>query len=189
MSAQIASIDNRFNIFGQGSWPKLLFATVTAHLCFPMHFFSKTAYEVGAWQDPCLKLPQVPRAVPKLANLMAEICWLEAQCKWTLGAWNSSVILKLSMSQFLAFRWFSATCAHTLVTVLFRREILVGSPPVSSKTTIRFLLGFNQDRGTWYLQNQNFRCLLHNHVIQHQHQYQHYLKDSKEAPPNAGRGG
>lgn len=35
--------------------------------------FSKTEYEVEAWHGPCWKVPQVPRGVPKLANLMEEM--------------------------------------------------------------------------------------------------------------------
>lgn len=91
VGVQCASTDNRFNTLGQGS-PKLLFAIVTAHLWRPRHFFSTTAYEVGAWQVPCWKLPQVPRGVPKLANLMEEIDWPGAQWMRTLGRWNSSVL-------------------------------------------------------------------------------------------------
>ena len=43
---QTASTDNRFNTLGQGSCPKLLFDTVTVHLGFPIHFFSRVAWEV-----------------------------------------------------------------------------------------------------------------------------------------------
>jgi len=38
VGAQTASTVNLFNTFGQGSFPKLLFATVTVHLDFPIHF-------------------------------------------------------------------------------------------------------------------------------------------------------
>ena len=47
--------------------------------------------------------------------------------------------------------WYSETSAQTLETDLLTREILEGSPPSSSKSTKRFCVGFNQDRGTWYL--------------------------------------
>lgn len=43
--------------------------------------FSKTSFEVEAWQEPSVKLPQVPTGVPKLANVMEEMCWLGAHCK------------------------------------------------------------------------------------------------------------
>lgn len=42
--------------------------------------------------------------------------------------------------------------AQTLVSDLFTREILVGSPPSSSKSTSRFWVGFSQERGRWYLE-------------------------------------
>lgn len=35
--------------------------------------FSKMACDVGEWQVPCWKLPQVPEGVPKLANLMEDM--------------------------------------------------------------------------------------------------------------------
>lgn len=54
--------------------------------------FSKMVYEAGAWQVPCWKLPQVPKGVPKLANLIEEIDCPEPQRRWTLGLWNSSVL-------------------------------------------------------------------------------------------------
>ncbi|KAJ8451966.1 hypothetical protein Cgig2_007449 [Carnegiea gigantea] len=79
---------------------------------------------VGAWHVPCSKLPQVPSGVPKLANLIEEMYWLAAQCKWTLGVWNSSVLPKLSICQFLMFatpkltlRW--AECSGIFATVAF----------------------------------------------------------------------
>lgn len=53
VGAQTASTDNLFKIFGHGSRPKLLFDTVTMHLGFPLHFFSRMVYDAGAWQVPC----------------------------------------------------------------------------------------------------------------------------------------
>lgn len=35
--------------------------------------FSMIARESGEWQAPFLKLPQVPKGVPKLANFMVDI--------------------------------------------------------------------------------------------------------------------
>lgn len=40
-------------------------------------------------------------------------------------------------------------------TDLFTTETLDTSPPSSSKSTNKFPLGFNHDRGTWYLQKTN----------------------------------
>lgn len=40
---------------------------------------------------------------------------------------------------------------YTLLTILLTKEILDTSPPISSKTTNKFCVGFNQERGTWYL--------------------------------------
>jgi hypothetical protein len=37
------------------------------------------------------------------------------------------------------------------LAVLFTREIPLGSPPHSSSTMTRLLVGFSHERGTWYL--------------------------------------
>lgn len=114
--------------------------------------FSIMVCEFWEWQAPCWKLPQVPEGVPKLANLMAEMDCPEAHCRWTLGVWRSSAWFFESICQFSMLVWNSKTSAQIVDTDLFPREILVGSPPISSKTTNKFLVGFNQDLGTWYLQ-------------------------------------
>lgn len=36
---------------------------------------SSIVWEFGEWHVPCWKFPQVPKGVPKLANLIAEIDW------------------------------------------------------------------------------------------------------------------
>lgn len=107
--------------------------------------FCKTARELGAWHDPCWKFPQLPDGVPKLANLMAEMEYPAVQCRLILGPANPSCSPMLSACQL------SETLAQTVVTDLFGSVIFNTSPPISSKTTNRFLDGFNQARGTWYL--------------------------------------
>lgn len=51
--AHIASTDNLFNTFGQGSCPKLVFDMATAHLCFPTHFCEKKL--LGTWSTEHIK--------------------------------------------------------------------------------------------------------------------------------------
>lgn len=60
-------------VSGQNKVNNFFLSSATANKIRLKGTFSTTAYEVGAWQGPCWKLPQVPRGVPKLANLMEEI--------------------------------------------------------------------------------------------------------------------
>lgn len=113
--------------------------------------------ELGAWQVPCWNLPQVPDGVPKLANLIAEMYCPGAQCRLTLGMPSSSDFPSPSTCQFSILGWYSETSAQIFVTDLFTSLILDASPPISSKNTNRFLVGFNHDRGTWYLKTCNIR--------------------------------
>lgn len=113
--------------------------------------FSTMAWELVAWHVPCWKLPQVPVGVPKLANLMLEIDCPGTHCRWTWAWWSVFDSSWLSISKFSAFGWCSCKSAQTPATDLFTRVKFDGSPPSSSNTTTRFFVGFNQDRGTWYL--------------------------------------
>ena len=84
-----ASTATLFITSGQGSPPKLLGEIATTHLCSPMHFFSRTEFELIEWHSPCWNVPQVPRGVPKLANLIAEMVCPGAHFKCTFAVWNS----------------------------------------------------------------------------------------------------
>ena len=107
-----------------------------------------------------LKLPQVPRGVPKLANLIEEMTWL--------GNGHSSDSIGLDFLPVVRSEphistgsgWYSDTREHRLSTCFVAKDICVGSPPISSNNTRVFPLGCNHDLGTWYLwyqwdQNQN----------------------------------
>lgn len=128
-----------------------------------MSTFSRTAWELGAWQVPCWKLPQVPDGVPKLAKLIAEMDCPGAQCRLVSGMSSTSDFPSLSTCQFSMLGWCSETSAQTievsefLVTDLFTIPILDTSPPISSKTTSKFLVCFNHERGIWYLKTYRIR--------------------------------
>lgn len=99
---------------------------------------------------PCLKFPQVPWGVPKLANLMEEMTWF--------GSWHSRKTTGLSLlpefHKSTGGGWDSETCAHKLPIFLVAKVISVGSPPTSSNNTITLLpFGCSHERGTWYLQD------------------------------------
>ena len=115
--------------------------------------FFTTSREFGAWQVPFWKLPQVPEGVPKLANLIVDMDSPAAQRKWTLAWWSIFGSPWPSVLKFSIVGWCSDVSAQTRVTDLLTREIFDTSPPSSSKTTNKFCVGFNQDLGTWYLNN------------------------------------
>lgn len=48
--------------------------------------------------------------------------------------------------------WNSDTWAHKLSACLVAKDICVGSPPISSKSTSVLPLGWIHERGTWYLE-------------------------------------
>ena len=121
---------------------------------------SRTVCDLVEWHSPCWKFPQVPRGVPKLANLMAEMDCPAAHLKCTFVLWISVSPAFSTCCQFLISGWNSDTSAQTLETDLFAREIFEESPPSSSKTTNRFLLGCNHDFGTWYLHTTVWTILL-----------------------------
>lgn len=108
---------------------------------------------------PWLKLPQVPRRVPKLANLIEEITWFEdGQLRERVGvkffgAFESEPHISIGNG------WDSDTCEHKLPICLVAKESCVGSPPISSNNTRMLPLGCNHERGTWYLQ---VRQIYHN---------------------------
>lgn len=111
----------------------------------------KASYEWWAWQLPSLKLPHSPSGVPKLANLTDEIFWPGPQDRWAFGLRGLFTFPEDCICQFIRVGCHSLILTHTLSTSLLTRWIPFGSPPHSSNTTNRFPVGFNQERGTWYL--------------------------------------
>lgn len=120
--------------------------------------------ELGAWQVPCRKLLQSPKGVPKLANLIADIDCPSPQRRRTLVSWSMVVSPELSVCQLSMTGWCSNVEAQTWDCVLFTKEILDISPPTSSKSTNRFRVGFNHDRGTWYLGKKQISILVYSQV-------------------------
>lgn len=114
---------------------------------------SKTSYEWKAWQLPCWKLPQVPSGVPKLANLIDEIFWPGEHHKCTLGLRGLLTLPDACIFQFIRVGCHSKISEQTLSISLWTREIPFGSPPHSSKTTNKFPVGYNHERGMWYLKS------------------------------------
>lgn len=147
---QTASTESFFMTFGHGSPPKISGATVTEHEFSPRQVLSKTSYEWKAWQLPCRKLPQVPSGVPKLANLIDEICWPGEHHKCTFGLRGFVTLPDACICQFIRVGCHSNISEQTLSISLLTREMPFGSPPHSSKTTNKFPVGYNHDRGMWY---------------------------------------
>lgn len=114
---------------------------------------SKTSYEWKAWQLPCRKLPQAPSGVPKLANLIDEIFWPGEHHKCALGLRCLLTLPDARICQFIRFGCHSNISAQTLSISLLTRDIPFGSPPHSSKTTNKFPVGYNHERGMWYLKS------------------------------------
>ena len=109
------------------------------------------ALELLHW--PWLKLPQVPRGVPKLANLIEEMTWLgKGHSNDRTGpAFLSASEFELHIST--GNGWDSDTCEHKLVLCFVAKAIWVGSPPISSNNTRVLPLDSTHERGTWYLQH------------------------------------
>lgn len=146
-----ASTATRLRMLGHGS-PKFVTDIATAHVSFPLHLFSKTVWEFEEWQAPCLKFPHAPNGVPKLANFIAEMDWPGAHFRCTLGLYTICLSsLSSSTFQFLTIGCHSDTSKHIVDTDLFFRLIFLASPPNSSNTTNKFLVGCNHDLGRWYL--------------------------------------
>lgn len=107
---------------------------------------------------PWLKLPQVPRGVPKLANFMEEMTWLgDGHSRESTGPDFSSFESELHIST--GGGWDSDTWEHSDSICFDANDNRVGSLPISSKRTRVFPVGFNHDRGTWYLRIRKIREL------------------------------
>ena len=110
---------------------------------------------------PCLKPPQIPCGVPKLANLIEEMTWPgNGHSNDSVGS-NFFTDLESAFHVSIGDGWDSDTWEHKLPICLVAKDICVGSPPISSKSTRVLPLVCNHERGTWYLwvqwyQNQIF---------------------------------
>ena len=105
---------------------------------------------------PWLKLPQVPWGVPKLANFMEEMTWLgDGHSRESTGPVFCMFESELHIS--IGGGWDSDTWEHKDSICFDANDNRVGSLPISSKSTKVLPVGFNHDRGTWYLRVRKMR--------------------------------
>ena len=123
--------------------------------------FCTTERALALLHLPCLKLPQDPWGIPKLANLIEEmICCGDGHSSDSTGfEFLLDPVPEIHIST--GGGWDSEICEHKLSTCVVAKDSSVGSPPISSNNTRVFPLGFNHSPGTWYLwenwyQNLNF---------------------------------
>lgn len=100
---------------------------------------------------PWLKLPQEPRGVPKLANLIEEMTWSGNGHSSDSTGTDFLAVSESEVHISTGKGWDSVTWAHKLPICFVAEVICVGSPPTSSNNTRMLPLDFNQEWGKWYL--------------------------------------